>query len=235
MPGWKGSSSEGTGRSKELRVRNGILLCRFKGPGVPDLTRLRGVFEETRAFLERPDNDYAWSSWQDSSAALSEVDRVLSQLKAGRLPGLLQMRVLFAPTGPIQEVSISSGWGEEFLSLADRFDSAIEGRGDRCRCLDSPGSSLQDDRNLGMDRNFAEVSLCVCGSCGRHWIRYYYEVEAFSKSGRWYLGPISSEQAAFVTADQARSTLEQLDWYFYGGSYYGGETGRSSGPITLSP
>jgi hypothetical protein len=34
--------------------------------------------------------------------------------------------VLFAPTGPIQEVSISSGWGNEFLDLAERFDRAVQ-------------------------------------------------------------------------------------------------------------
>ena len=35
------------------------------------------------------------------------------------------MQVLFAPTGPVQEVSISSGWGEEFLTLASRFDTEL--------------------------------------------------------------------------------------------------------------
>ena len=34
------------------------------------------------------------------------------------------MAVLFLPTGPIQEVSLSSGWGDEFVALADRFDAA---------------------------------------------------------------------------------------------------------------
>jgi hypothetical protein len=38
-----------------------------------------------------------------------------------RLP---ELKVLFAPTGSIQEVSVSSGWGEEFLGLAARFDKA---------------------------------------------------------------------------------------------------------------
>jgi len=33
---------------------------------------------------------------------------------------------LFAPTGPIQEVSLSSGWGQEFLELAERFDKEYE-------------------------------------------------------------------------------------------------------------
>jgi len=32
--------------------------------------------------------------------------------------------ILFLPTGPIQEVSLSSGWGNELVALADRFDRA---------------------------------------------------------------------------------------------------------------
>jgi hypothetical protein len=27
------------------------------------------------------------------------------------------------PTGPLQELSLDSGWGAEFVDLADRFDS----------------------------------------------------------------------------------------------------------------
>ena len=36
------------------------------------------------------------------------------------------LKLLFAPTGSIQEVSISSGWGQEFLSLSARFDEVIK-------------------------------------------------------------------------------------------------------------
>jgi hypothetical protein len=35
------------------------------------------------------------------------------------------MAVLFLPTGPVQEVSLSGGWGDEFVALADRFDTAV--------------------------------------------------------------------------------------------------------------
>jgi hypothetical protein len=44
------------------------------------------------------------------------------------------------------------------------------------------------DKELGMDGRFAQVSLLVCSRCGQQWLRYSYEVEAFSASGRWYLG-----------------------------------------------
>jgi hypothetical protein len=45
-------------------------------------------------------------------------------LESGKLPPRGDLSVLFAPTGPIQEVSVSSGWGEAFLELAERFDRA---------------------------------------------------------------------------------------------------------------
>lgn len=84
------------------------------------------VFARTREALARPDNDFSWSSWRNADDALAEVDAILIALRAGKRPGALQMSVLFAPTGPIQEVSLSSGWGDEFLKLADDFDAAIE-------------------------------------------------------------------------------------------------------------
>ena len=86
-----------------------------------------------------------------------------------------------------------------------------------------------------MDDNFAEVSLLVCPVCGQRWLRYFYEVEAFTASGRWYLGAITPEQAHFVTSRNAKAKLENLGWYFYGGSYYGGRSGKSSGLIFLNP
>jgi hypothetical protein len=36
----------------------------------------------------------------------------------------------FAPTGPMQEVALSSGWGEELGALARRFDAFETAAGD---------------------------------------------------------------------------------------------------------
>ena len=86
-----------------------------------------------------------------------------------------------------------------------------------------------------MDKNFAEVSVLACQSCGQHWLRYFYEQEAFTASGRWYLGAITPEQLSALTADRAKSFFEGLDWYYYGGSYYDGRSGKTSGGIILIP
>ena len=92
---------------------------------MPSLRRLISVFEEARELLADPGNDFAWSSWSGREDALAEVDGLLSSLRRGVLPERLSMEVLFAPTGPTQEVSLSSGWGETFLALAGRFDEAM--------------------------------------------------------------------------------------------------------------
>jgi hypothetical protein len=104
-----------------------------------------------------------------------------------------------------------------------------------CGCFTGPNRLLEKEKYLGMDENFAEVSLLVCPDCGQRWLRYFYEVEAFTASGRWYLGAIQPEQAALMTAAKAKTTLESLGWYFYGGSYFGGRSGRTSGRIYLNP
>ncbi len=88
--------------------------------------RLLELLQEARAFLTRPDNDYAWSPWEGPEMALREVDEVISAMEAGGMPDHGLIRVWFVATGPIQEVSVSSGWGEEFIGLADRVDEALE-------------------------------------------------------------------------------------------------------------
>jgi hypothetical protein len=84
------------------------------------------VLRDARSLLERPGNDFVWSSWEGADEALRELDELIAAVESGPLPERLDLAVLFAPTGPIQEVSISSGWAGQFLVLASRFDLAAE-------------------------------------------------------------------------------------------------------------
>jgi hypothetical protein len=104
-----------------------------------------------------------------------------------------------------------------------------------CKCFSAPLQSLAGANELGMDASYAEVSILVCPHCGQHWLRYFYELEAFTASGRWYLGAVPAGQAVRLTAGDAKVALEELPWYFYGGSYYGGKSGKTSGRIWLNP
>jgi hypothetical protein len=214
---------------------------------MPQVTAFVSILEEARRFLAAADNGFSWSSWQDRDDALSEIDTLLSELRSGIVPSALTLNVLFAPTGPIQEVSLSSGWGDVFIELAARFDDAMASDNveahenqqprprESCTCFAAPSTHLIVVNELGLDSQLAEVSVLICQDCGQHWLRYFYAVEAFTGSGRWYLGAIPPEQFATLTVEQAKATLERLGWYYYGGSYYHGRNGRTSGTIMLSP
>jgi hypothetical protein len=93
---------------------------------VDEWRELVEVLREARSLLALPGNDFAWSSWKDSPTALAELDRLIAAIESERLPPRLDLAVLFAPTGPVQEVSLSSGWAHEFLAVAARFDAAAE-------------------------------------------------------------------------------------------------------------
>lgn len=100
-------------------------------------TDLLHVLVDTRKLLALPDNDFTWSSWHGHDDALAELDAAIARLAAGQPPPS-SLPVLFLPTGPLQEVALSSGWGQEFLTLADRFDEAYPSAGDAA--TPKPGS-----------------------------------------------------------------------------------------------
>ena len=84
------------------------------------------VLRETRELLARPDNNFIWSYWDSATDALLEFDAFITQIESGDTSRRSDLKLLFAPTGSIQEVSISSGWGQEFLALSARFDAVIK-------------------------------------------------------------------------------------------------------------
>lgn len=93
--------------------------------GAPD--PLTEVLREARAWVARPENDFTWSSWHDSEHALREIDGYIAEAEQGTLD-VGEAAIIFLPTGPMQELALSSDWGTTFLGLASRFDAAAAGR-----------------------------------------------------------------------------------------------------------
>ncbi len=107
--------------------------------------------------------------------------------------------------------------------------------GSECGCRRPPFWHTDfDSRLVGVDETagrFAEVSVERCRSCGQRWLRYFYEAESFSRSGRWYRVPLSDEEAASVTAASAASLMCGRPWHFRGGSYFDTTGVRCDWPI----
>lgn len=113
--------------------------------------RMAEVLRAARALVARPENDFTWSSWRDAPDALGEIDQFLDRLHRSFVrPG--EMEILFLPTGPMQELALSSGWGEDFLALADRFDevSATPAAAFACRVCGRDVGWIEVDRASGV-------------------------------------------------------------------------------------
>ncbi len=80
------------------------------------------VLESAIELVQIPDNDFCWSYWEDSDEATKEITKLLNMAKSYTLPERVEVGVLFAPTGALQEVSLSSGWAEPFLKVAEKYD-----------------------------------------------------------------------------------------------------------------
>jgi len=86
--------------------------------------QLRALVVETRIFLARPGNSFDWSGWDNAKEALDEFDALVTAVLEGNdRAARTRLKLYFSPTGPIQEVSLSSGWGEEFVVLANKVDA----------------------------------------------------------------------------------------------------------------
>ena len=98
-----------------------------------------------------------------------------------------------------------------------------------CPCL--LGDTFYQDfeeRSVGVDRDFGEVTVSRCKRCGQLWLHYLMEYEYLTGAGRWFRGPITPKVAASVTSTNATKVLESLEWYFRGGSAFGGKVIRTS-------
>jgi hypothetical protein len=88
-------------------------------------TVLLNVLRHARRLLSRPDNDFRWSRWDNATEAIAEVDKFISQVEANSPLDMPGLSTLFAATGQIQQISLSSGWSAQFLRVAARLDSAL--------------------------------------------------------------------------------------------------------------
>ncbi len=105
-----------------------------------------------------------------------------------------------------------------------------------CRCLDNPLQNnwkIFEEIVLGVDRTngrFGEVLIRICPECKFIWLRYHAEYEAFTASGRWYLGRLCIKDYKIIVVEKAASLLEFSNPCFYGGSYY-----KTNGLILKKP
>jgi hypothetical protein len=72
------------------------------------------------------DSDMTWTAYPDAETMRNELAGYRQKLEQEDFSVLPALRLLFAPTGSLQEFAMSNGWGREYLDLADTFDALLK-------------------------------------------------------------------------------------------------------------
>jgi len=75
--------------------------------------------------IKSPEANFLHSSFDTQEDIISELNNHILKLKKEDFSSIKELIILFAPTSDLQEISIDSGWGQLFLAISKRFDSAI--------------------------------------------------------------------------------------------------------------
>lgn len=87
---------------------------------------LLGLLGEVRTLINSPNTNVIWSQFNSIEDVLNTLDTLNRRVELGDNKVISELKILFAPTGTFQEMSIDCGWGEKFIELANRFDEVID-------------------------------------------------------------------------------------------------------------
>jgi hypothetical protein len=82
---------------------------------------LTQVLEQTLVHLEKSE-DSIWSD-MDVGETVNLINKQLQLLKSSGKVNVSKLNYLFLPTAPLQEIAMENGWVDEYLKLAEQFDS----------------------------------------------------------------------------------------------------------------
>ena len=84
-------------------------------------TKLLSVLATTKELLLRSKNE-GWADEKPDEMVL-EINKIISHLidpDHSNLPDIV--KIVFGPTGPLQEIAMSNGWDDEYMALSAEFD-----------------------------------------------------------------------------------------------------------------
>ena len=84
------------------------------------------VLEDLIQIIRDKDSDHTLSWWDNDEELIKEINSHIQRLVTRNFFQIKELRLLFAPTSGLQDLSIGSGWGKEFLVIAENFDKVIE-------------------------------------------------------------------------------------------------------------
>lgn len=88
------------------------------------MQEIEDILKKLVVFLKQSED----SIWSDLtvSEVLQILEKQLLSLEAKAKVKTRQLRYLFLPTAPLQEIALHNGWSDEYLEVAEQFDRWLE-------------------------------------------------------------------------------------------------------------
>ena len=69
------------------------------------------------------ETDVVWAGFNNVTELKEVINNCIGRVNKSDITVFSELHLLFAPTGRFQELSISNGWGQEFLNIAAQYDN----------------------------------------------------------------------------------------------------------------
>jgi hypothetical protein len=90
--------------------------------------RLADIIDELLAIVRAHPQDLDWQPHYDDQQELEHDLRDHSaRVRSGDPSRLAELKFSLLPTGDLNEIALSSGWGDAYVRLADEFDRLYPG------------------------------------------------------------------------------------------------------------
>ncbi len=84
------------------------------------------ILEVVKEIIKATDTDFIWTGFDSEEEIINELDHHILKLKMEDFSEIEDLIVWFLPTADIQEISLSSGWNDQYLFISEIFDKAIK-------------------------------------------------------------------------------------------------------------
>jgi len=100
-------------------------------------TRLAALIDELLEIVQARPQDLNWQPYyEDQQELLRDLHDHAERIRNGDASRLPELKFSLLPTGDLNEIALSSGWGSAYVRLADEFDALYTGPATPPRKLD---------------------------------------------------------------------------------------------------
>jgi hypothetical protein len=89
-----------------------------------DFLKIADILRQIKSFL-KADTDIVWSRFDSLEDFLADLNQDISNIENCNFVTLDKVHTEFLPTSTYQEISISNGWGHNYIELSTVFDKVF--------------------------------------------------------------------------------------------------------------